>query len=66
MTLKSLDRWNWERAKRAEPGPRKNGIACPDCGAELVDDNPDAVFTSDPPQVSVKCQECSFSGYRNL
>ena len=31
-------------------GPVKNGIACPDCGSELMDSSPLVCLTSHPPQ----------------
>ena len=45
-----------------EPSP--NGIACPDCGQELVDSNPGVVLTSLPPQMRIHCQGCDFKGTR--
>jgi uncharacterized protein with PIN domain len=46
--------------------PVKNGIACPNCGEELVDVNPNEVLTSNPPKKFIKCQneKCSYAGYR--
>ena len=44
--------------------PRKNGIACPLCGEELVDPNPMEEYTSDPPQIKVECLECGYVGMR--
>jgi len=44
--------------------PRPNGIACPKCGAEMVDSNPMSVLTSMPPQKNVSCPECKYTGYR--
>ena len=42
---------------------RPNGIACPQCGAELVDKSQE-VLTSFPAQKRVKCLTCDFSGLR--
>lgn len=44
--------------------PRPNGIACPECGKELIDSNPCVTLTSCPPQKNVKCSECDYIGYR--
>jgi hypothetical protein len=43
----------------------KNGIACPKCGEEMYDTNPNMILTSNPPKKSVHCK-CGFSGYRTL
>lgn len=43
--------------------PRKNGIACPTCGAELYDSNPMELLTSLPPQVRIHCK-CGYTGTR--
>ena len=44
--------------------PRQNGIACPDCGAELFDSYPCVVLTSSPPQKNIRCIKCEFIGFR--
>lgn len=44
--------------------PHANGIACPECGAELWDSSPMTVLASNPPQKNVHCPECSYRGYR--
>lgn len=46
----------------SEPCP--NGIACPKCGAELLDSDPVATLTSIPPKKNVNCPECDYRGYR--
>ncbi len=43
---------------------RTNGVECPQCGAELLDWEPDAVLYSDPLQVRTHCVECGHGGYR--
>jgi len=40
---------------------RACGVACPKCGAELLE-NTGIVLTSYPPQTPVKCSVCSFTG----
>jgi DNA repair exonuclease SbcCD ATPase subunit len=40
-----------------------SGIACPKCGSELYYNNPDMVFTSNPPKRSVVCKNCKHTDY---
>lgn len=42
----------------------KNNIACPTCGEEMIDDKPDHLYTSMPPQKSVACLACGYRGFR--
>lgn len=44
--------------------PRPNGIACPQCGAEMLDSRPGETLTSNPPQKNVHCPKCGYAGYR--
>jgi hypothetical protein len=44
--------------------PKRNGIACPKCGNELMDSNPMATLTSHPAQKDVHCSKCEYKGYR--
>lgn len=44
----------------------KNGIACPLCGAELLDSRPSVMLTSWPPKKDIKCDNCKYTGYRNV
>lgn len=44
--------------------PRRNGIACPNCHAELFDSDPRVTLTSWPPQKAVHCDQCGHKGYR--
>lgn len=41
-----------------------NGIACPACGAELVDVDRSCVLTSAPPKYAASCLACRWRGYR--
>jgi hypothetical protein len=41
-----------------------NGIACPNCGSELFDNNDSLVLTSYPPQYLIFCRECNYKGTR--
>lgn len=67
--LKALDKFNTDRraqfreiSKMNESRP--NGIACPNCGKELMDSSPMTVLTSDPPQKDVHCPACGYRGHR--
>jgi hypothetical protein len=46
--------------------PQLNGIACPKCGSELFDSQPNSILTSNPPQKNTKCssEKCDYVGYR--
>ena len=68
MELKSLDAHNKDMSKiyvGISTYPRPNGIACPECGRELMDTNA-VVLDSYPPQKNVHCSSsnCDFCGYR--
>ena len=66
--MKSLEQHNSERQElnrtildAAKPHP--NGIACPNCGKELWDTNPDMVLLSNPPKKNIHCESCNYRGY---
>ena len=64
--LKTLDEFNEARVQEHEAlnrYPHPNGIACPQCGAELMDTNP-YVLSSNPPKKNVHCEKCGWKGYR--
>jgi len=42
----------------------KNGIACPNCGAELFDTNTFQQLASWPPQLRIHCESCDYQGTR--
>jgi hypothetical protein len=46
--------------------PKLNGIACPKCGSELFDSQPNVILTSFPAQKNTKCsnEKCDYNGYR--
>lgn len=44
--------------------PVLNGIACPNCGKELYDSNPNIKLTSNPPQKHIHCESCNYKGHR--
>lgn len=54
--------WAWFSSFNQEP--QLNGIACPNCGEELYDTNPNVTLTSDPPQKNIGCIKCDYKGYR--
>lgn len=43
--------------------PVLNGIACPVCGKEMYDSQPNVILTSMPVKKNVHC-ECGYVGYR--
>ncbi len=44
--------------------PDRGQIACPKCGNELIDTNPDEEHTTYPPKMDIHCSKCKFEGYR--
>jgi len=67
--LKTLEQYNSESFKNHffDFGkPQKNGIACPKCGEELYDTQPNTTLTSNPPQKNIGClsENCDYVGYR--
>lgn len=67
--MKKLDQHNAERRASLEAfsrqGERFNGIICPKCDkCELVDTQPNVTLTSDPPQKTIACRGCGYTGYR--
>lgn len=50
-------------ASQPPQGPAPNGIACPECGKELVDTSPSTILTGIPPRRNVSCQ-CGYVGTR--
>ena len=68
MTLKSLEDHNKETLGWFEPTKLKfkvvNGIACPNCGAELFDTNAFQPLLSWPPQYRIHCESCDYQGTR--
>ncbi len=50
-------------ARHARRHAKPNGIACPDCGRELVDTSPNFTLLSVPPKKHVGCNRCGYRGY---
>lgn len=44
--------------------PHPNGIACPRCGKELLDTNPNFALLTSPVQYRVHCSACDYVGTR--
>jgi len=64
MKLRTLEQHNARVAEayRLSGLPRKNGIACPSCGKELMDTSPAIVLPSAPPTRHIHCATCGFKG----
>lgn len=67
--MKTLSEHNARQMERYEAmrkmqEPHANGIACPNCGAELWDSKPMMMLASSPPQKHVHCTKCDYRGYR--
>ncbi len=66
--LVPLDKFNSKRrgsfCEMNPRDPRPNGLACPQCTAELLDTNPCLTLLSYPPQKDVKCSRCWYRGHR--
>jgi hypothetical protein len=60
----TLDEFNKSRAQVVSNKPTGNGIACPECGSELIDSNPLLELASYPPQKNVNCSKCDYVGCR--
>jgi uncharacterized protein with PIN domain len=44
--------------------PKRNGVACPRCQAELYDQTPNMILASNPPKKKIRCAKCGWNGYR--
>lgn len=68
--MKTLEEHNAERSgmypsyNNRYGQPIKNGIACPNCGEELLDSSPHMTLASMPPKKAIKCNNCNYTGYR--
>lgn len=61
--------WKAHYEARSEIKPRVNGIACPECMAELVDDfsvilNSVGTVPTNPEMVAIRCKTCDFFSWR--
>jgi predicted RNA-binding Zn-ribbon protein involved in translation (DUF1610 family) len=72
MSLKSLKEHECAYEKSASdtvflhPKIRFNGIACPSCGQELVDNDPTTTLLGMPPRKAITCPKCNFTGTRRV
>lgn len=64
VSLEDNNRSKLKLFKQFDSAPIPNGIACPECGSELVDSTPGLVLTSWPAQYRVHCQSCNYTGTR--
>lgn len=64
--MESLIEFNDRKRRQYKPPsePRLNGIACPECGAELMDSSPARLLPSIPPKKDIHCPECDYVGFR--
>ena len=66
--METLDEYNRRKLNQRQyfnaASPHPNGIACPQCGAELWDSDACIILLSDPPQRNVRCPSCMHVGYR--
>lgn len=63
--LMDLESWNHERTKFFNGDyVHFTGIACPECGSELIDSNPHSILVSWPPKKTVHCSKCGYKGDR--
>lgn len=63
ISLAEAERRSRERTAMDRTEWKANGIACPDCDAEMMD-NTTMVYASSPPCVPFKCWVCGYSGVR--
>ena len=62
--LKSLEEHNKQTFDAyALANNLNSGFACPKCGEELFYSNPNAALCTHPPQKSVSCNKCNYTGY---
>jgi len=61
--LKTITQHNEERREFYMPTkPVYNGIACDECGSELIDSRPHVQKLSSIPQKDVHCSNCGWKG----
>lgn len=57
----AMERWSRMQPQLQQP----NGIACPECGNELVEHR-SARLASNPPKYATRCLLCGYTGYRSI
>lgn len=63
VSLKDHNRSRQESWAQHHGYPRRNGIACPNCGEEMMDTDAYHLLTC-PPQRHVNCPACDYKGLR--
>lgn len=63
--MKKLSEYQEEYMFIRNRNQRGIGVACDKCGHELQGDRSILLLT-DPPKISVWCDECNFKGYMNV
>jgi uncharacterized protein with PIN domain len=63
VTLRDNDEKRLKHHERVRQ-PKPNGVACPECGEELVDTEPLEPLNSWPPKKRCHCQACGWQGRR--
>lgn len=64
MKLKTIEEYNKEKQKFYDfMNNNRTGIACPQCGDEMLETNPGVILTSNPPQKNVHCPTCKYKSY---
>ena len=63
VTLDDFNRQRREEITKANTYPKPNGIACPECGAEMGDLD-SALLLTYPSKRNIGCSKCKFVGYR--
>lgn len=63
--LVTLQRHNEVRNRlhRDKKAPVYNGIACPECGKEMMDSEPGVHLMSKPAKKNIHCPECGYKDY---
>lgn len=64
ISLVEHDREAFKEFKRSGGYPKTNGIACPQCGKELVDTDGNILLMSMPPKMRIFCPDCRYRGLR--
>lgn len=66
--LKSLEDHNREKMNFGYDlfidNPVPNGIACPECGEEMMDSNPMCMLACIPPKKNIDCPSCGHKDFR--
>ena len=63
--MKTVDEHNAERQARHKSQDSEDllGVSCPVCGNELVNPSPGFIYTTNPPQIKTKCNDCGYGSF---